>query len=88
MCHDYESKGRGFESRRAHQKRDPRKPYKTRFRGFFFVSGGLWKTPVENGKKLRYYRATTELVGGYLTESMTAASSSREVDWYLVWVKV
>ena len=65
-CHDYESKGRGFESRRAHQGKDPRKPYKTRRRGFSFVLAYLWKTPVENGKKLRYYRPTTDICGGVI----------------------
>ena len=80
-CHDYESKGRGFESRRAHQKEKPRSIEKSTAPGFFFVLARLWKTPVDYPKNPRYYRPTTDMwQWGHLTESMTAASSSRSVD--------
>ena len=65
-CHDYESKGRGFESRRAHQKEKPRSIEKSTAPGFFFVLARLWKSPVENGKNLRYYRPTTDTCGGVI----------------------
>ena len=60
-CHDYESKGRGFESRRAHQKKKPRSIEKSTAPGFLFVLAYLWKTTVENRKNLRYYRPTTDM---------------------------